>query len=161
MLLRGRKEEIALIAGRIDRPVQLGTGRPHHAAHIMAGREAIGAQIARELEKIGEFHTHVAADARDRRPAREIFVGELVDHRIAKAAFMVVDIMGEAKPVGDRARIAYILPRAASADALSLGTMVVELQRHADHLSARPRSERGDDARVDSARHCDHDSPIL
>ena len=35
--------------------------------------------------------------------------------------------------------------------------MIVELQRHPDHLGAAARGERGDDRAVDAARHGDDD----
>src|SRR3546814_11768275 len=102
-----------------------------------------------------------SAHARDRRPSAKIFVGELVDHRVAETAFMVIDMMREAQPVGDRARVANILSGAAGADALRLRAMIIELERHADDLGARSRGERGDDARTDSARHGDDDPPVF
>ena len=43
-----REQEIALVARRIGGAVQLGAVRPHHPPDIMAGGEAIGAQIARQ-----------------------------------------------------------------------------------------------------------------
>src|SRR3546814_7297899 len=101
---------------------------------IMAGCEVVGAQVPGELEQVGELHPHVAAHAGDRGSSVQIFVGELVDHGVAKAAFMIADMMREAQPVGDRARVANILSGAAGADALCLGAMVIELKRHADHL---------------------------
>ncbi len=35
--------------------------------------------------------------------------------------------------------------------------MIVELERHPDHLGAAPRGERGHDRAVDAARHGDDD----
>src|SRR3546814_20610523 len=84
-----------------------------------------------------------------------------LDHRVAETAFMVMDMVREAQPVGDRARVANILPGAAGADALSLRAMIIELQRHADDLGARARGERGADARVYSTRHGDDHSPVF
>ncbi len=49
-LLVGRRvEEIRLVARRIERAVQFGPGRPLQAAHVMAGGEAIGAELARHV----------------------------------------------------------------------------------------------------------------
>ena len=48
LVLRGREQEIALVARRIGGAVQLGALRALDAADIMAGGEAIGAEIARE-----------------------------------------------------------------------------------------------------------------
>ena len=84
----------------IDRAVQLGALWPHHAPDIMAGGKAIRAQIARQPEQIGEFRPHVALHARDRRAARQIFVGEVVDHRRAEAGFVIEHVMGDPEPVG-------------------------------------------------------------
>src|SRR3546814_4534801 len=62
------------------------------------------------------YPTLFRSHARDRRPSAKIFVGELVDHRVAETAFMVIDMMREAQPVGDRARVANILPGAARSE---------------------------------------------
>src|SRR3546814_6602501 len=70
-------------------------------------------------------------------------------------------MLGEAQPVGDRARVSKILSCAAGADARRLRAMIIELERHADDLGARSRGERGDDARIDSTRHGDDDSPVF
>src|SRR3546814_2393519 len=87
------------------------------------------------------YPTLFRSHARDRRPSAKIFVGELVDHRVAETAFMVIDMMREAQPVGDRARVANILSGAAGADALRLRAMIIELERHAeDRKSTRLNS---------------------
>jgi hypothetical protein len=67
----------------------------------MAGRQAIGAELAGQAEQVGELHALVAAmQGIGVRPAH-IFVGEAVDHAFAEAALIVEDIMGDAEPVGD------------------------------------------------------------
>ena len=81
----------------------------------MAGREAIGAEIAGDAEQIGELHPLVAAHARDRRAPGDIIVGEAIDHAVAEAALIIEHIMRDAEPVGDGARIADVLPGAAAA----------------------------------------------
>ena len=126
----------------------------------MAGREAIGAEFARQREQVGELHPLVAADAGDRRPPARIFVGEPLDHPLAEAAFIVEDIMGDAEPVGDGACVADVLAGAAGAGAPDRLAMIVELQRHPDHLGAGARGERGHDRAVDAARHGDDDSGL-
>ena len=52
----------------------------------MAGGEHVGAELLRGLEKVAELDRAVALDAGDRRLAREIALGEAVDHRLAEAA---------------------------------------------------------------------------
>ena len=84
-----------------------------HAPDIMAGGEAIRAEIARQREQIGELRPHVALDAGDRGAPGEIFVGEAIDHRLAEARFMIEHIMRDPQPVAHRARIADVAPGAA------------------------------------------------
>ena len=126
----------------------------------MAGREAIGAKLAREGDQVGELHALVAQRAGHRRPAARIFVGEAVDHAVAEAAFVIEHIMGDAEPVGDRLRVVNVLPGAAGARAAHRLAMIVELQRDADHLRAGARGERGHDRAVDAAGHGDDDPGI-
>ena len=126
----------------------------------MPRRQAIGAQLTRQRKQVGELHPHIAPHARDRRPPGQIFVGELLHHRVAKAAFMIMDMMLKPQPIGDRARIPNILPRTTSADALGLGAMIIELQRDADHLGPRFRRQRRNDAGIHPARHCDNNPPV-
>jgi hypothetical protein len=123
----------------------------------MARREAIGPELARNGQEVGELHPLVAGDAGDRSPPPHIFVGEAVDHAVPEAAFIVEHIMGDAEPVRDRPRIVDVLTRAAAPGPLHRGAMIVKLERHADHFRARPRGERGHDRAVDAARHGDDD----
>ena len=127
LVLRGRKQKIALVACRVGGAVQFGSLWPFDAADIMAGTKAICTQFPREAEKIGEFHAHIASHARNRRPARHIFIGEMVDHRFAKAAFMVKNIMRNAKLIGDGACVAYVLSGAACPCPFYGATMIIKL----------------------------------
>ena len=102
----------------------------------MAGGEAVGAKLAREGDQVDELHPLVAQRARHRRPPRGIFVGELVDHAGAEAAFVIEHIMGDAEPVADGLGVVDVLPGAARARALHRFAMVVELERDPDHLGA-------------------------
>ncbi len=155
---RGREQEIALVARRIDCAMQLRSGRADHPADIMAGGEAVGAEIPRQREQVRELDAHVAADAGNRRAPGHIFVGKPGDHRVAEAAFIIKDIMRDAESIGDRAGVANILPGAAAAGAANGGAMIVELERHADGLGAGARGQRGDHARIDAAGHGDDDA---
>ncbi len=156
---RGREQEIALVARRIGALVQFRPLRSHHPPDIMAGGEAIGAKIAGEREQIGEFRPHIAFDAGNGRASGEIFVGEIVDHRVAKAAFMVEHIMRDAQPIAHRARVANVAARATAARPAHRLAMVVELQRDADRFRPGPRRQRRDHRTVDAARHGDDDPP--
>ena len=114
LVARRREEEIALVARRVGGAMQLRAVRAHDAPDIMAGGEAIGAEIAGEAKQIGELDALVAAHARDRRPSARIIIGELLDHLLAEAAFIIEDVMGEAEPIGDGARIVNVAARRSS-----------------------------------------------
>ena len=92
--------------------------------------------------------------------AREIFVSNEKGNSITVIDGDRLEVTATI-PVGNRPRVANILPGAACTDALRLGAMIVKLQRHPDHLGARARRKRRDHARIDSARHGDDDSPTL
>src|SRR3546814_15689640 len=69
--------------------------------------------------------------------------------------------MGDADAVGDRTRIAYVLPRAAASRAAHRRAMIVKLERHADGFRPGARRERGDDAGIHAAGHGDDDAPRI
>ena len=66
----------------------------------MAGRQHLGAELARRAEQILELDRHVAVDAGHRRLARHVALGEAVDHRLLEAALVVEHVMRNADPVG-------------------------------------------------------------
>ncbi len=160
LLARRAVEEIALVAARIGALVQLDPTAVDDAPDVMAGRQAIGAELARESDQVDELHALVAGRAGHRRAAVRIFVDEAVDHALAEAAFVIEHVMRDAEPVGDLLRVVNVLPGAAGAAAPHRLAMIVELQRHADHLGAGARGERGRDRAVDAARHGDDDPGI-
>ena len=160
--LLGRRpvEEIALVAARVGALVELGPAIVHDPPHIMASRQAIGAELAREGDQVGELHALVAQRARHRRPAVGIFVDEAVDHAAAEATFVIEHVMGDAEPVGDRLRIVNVLPGAARPRPAHGLAMIVQLERDPDHLGARVVGERGGDRAVDAAGHGDDDARL-
>ena len=81
----------------------------------MAGRQRAGAELARGFEQVAKLDALVAADARHRRLAAAIAVGEILDHRFAKARLVIEHVMRDAEALGDPRRIAHILPGAAGA----------------------------------------------
>ena len=124
----------------------------------MAGRQAVRAELARESDEVDELHALVAARARHRRPAVRIFVDETVDHAGAEAALVIEHVMRDPEPVGDHLRIVDVLAGTARTRTPYCLAMVVELERHADHLRARLCGERGRNRAVDAARHGDDDA---
>ncbi len=138
--------------------------RPVHAddaADIMAGRQAIGAEIARHLKQVGELHALIAAHARDRSAARDIFVRKPIDHRFPECALIIEHIMRDAEPIGDRPRIRNIAPCAAASRAPDRRAMIVKLQCDADRLGPALRRQRRHDRAVDPARHRHDDAANL
>jgi hypothetical protein len=85
--------------------VKLGAVRAGDAADVMAGGEAVGAEVAGEAQQVGELHPLVARDAGDRRAAPGIFVGEALDHAVAEPALIIEDVMGDAELRRDRLRV--------------------------------------------------------
>ena len=161
-LFAGRGEqEVALVAGRIGGAVQLGAVWRRHATHIMARRQTVGAQIAREPQEIGELDPLVARDAGHWGAAARIIVGKPIDHACAEPAFIIEDVMGDPDPLGDGPRVMDIPARAAALGPLHRDALVVQLKRDADHLGAGLRGQRGHDRAVDAARHGNDDPGAL
>src|SRR5690606_38416474 len=55
LLLRGGEEEIALVAVGIDGAVERAMRAIGPRAYVMAGRQRVGAKLARRLQEIGEL----------------------------------------------------------------------------------------------------------
>ena len=160
LLARGPVEEVALVSPRVGALVQLDATVLHDAPHIMARRQAIRPKLARESDEVHELHPLVAARARDRRAPVGIFIDEAVDHAFAEAGFVVEHVVGDPETVRDLLGIVDVLPRAARAGAPHRLAVIVELERHPDHVRAGPRGERGGHRAVDSAGHRDDDSGL-
>src|SRR5450759_2771563 len=127
----------------------------------MAGRQHVGAELARGDQQVVEFDRHVAFDAGHRRLAGDVALGEAVDHRFLEAAFVVEHVMRNADALGNAARIIDVLPGAAGALAVAGGAVVIELQRDADHIIALGLEERGGHRGIDAAGHGDDDTGVL
>src|SRR5664279_1827090 len=127
----------------------------------MAGRQHVGAEFARGDQQVVEFDRHVAFDARHRRLAVDVSLGEAVDHRFLEAALVVEHVMRNADALGNAARIIDVLPRAAGALAVGGGAVIVELQRDADHVIAFGLEQRGSHRGIDAAGHGDDDTGVL
>ena len=118
----------------------------------MAGGQCLGAQLARRIHQIGELHFLVAAHAGDRRLAARIGIGEILDHVLAEAAFVIQHIMRNADGFGDAFGVVDILPGTAGAFFL-LHRVRIELQGDADHVIALTLEQRGGDGGIHAARH--------
>ncbi len=126
----------------------------------MASRKTIRSQLAREGDEVDELHPLVAARAGHGRSAMGIFVDEAVDDARAEPGFVVEDVVRDSEAVGDHLGVVNVLARAACARASHRFAMIIELERHADHLGAGARRERSRHRAVDAARHGDDDPGI-
>src|SRR5258707_6948931 len=148
LLARGGKQEIALVAlflaGAIKRAA---APRQRPGGDVMAGRQHLRAELARSRQEIAKLDRLVALDAGHGRLACHIAFDATVDDRFPEAALVIQHVMGNADPLRDRARVIDVLPGAAGALAVSRGTVVVELQRHADDIVALGL-ERSEERRV-------------
>ena len=136
LLARGREQEIALVALGIAAPVKLEAGPARLAPHIMAGGERRGAELLGGLQQVAELDLLIAGDARHRRLAGEIAVGERVHHVLREPRLIVEHVMGNAESLRHAAGILNVLAGAAGALAADRLAVVVELERDADDVVA-------------------------
>jgi hypothetical protein len=122
----------------------------------VTGRQRIRAQVPRSGQQIGELDRLVAGNAGDRRFAGHIAFGKRVDHRFLEALFVVENIVRNAERFADAPGIINVLAGAAGPCTVHRGAMVIELQRHAQHIIALAGEKPRHDGAVDAARHGDH-----
>ena len=132
----------------------------HHPAHIVAGRQRFGAQVAGRVQQVAELDPLVAADAGDRRFAAQVAVGEIVHHALRKAVLVIEDVVGNADPVGYLPRIVDVLAGAARSLAAHRHAMVVKLEGDPDHVVTLLPQKGGGDGGVDTAGHGDDDAGV-
>jgi hypothetical protein len=161
LLLRGGEQEIALVAVGVGRSIERAMCAVRARADVVTGRQHVGVEVARGLQEIGELDRLVAGDTGYRGFAGKIGIGEVVDHRLAEAAFIVEHVMGNAQRLADAARIVDILAGAAGAGLAHRFAMIVELQRDADDLVALGMQQAGHDGGIDAAGHGDDDTRLF
>jgi hypothetical protein len=127
----------------------------------MAGGEAISTEVPSQTKQVREFDSHVAPNAGDGSPPAQIFIGELINHCFAKAAFVIENIMCNADAIGHGARIANVLPCAAAAHPTDSLAMIIQLERDPDRFCSRARRKGCNHRRIDSAGHGDNDPARL
>ena len=107
------------------------------AADVMAGGECDGVEFPCGTQQVAEFYGLVTAHTGDRCLAPCIGIGEILNHRIAKGAFVIQHIMGNANPVGHIAGIIDVLPSATGPLFLDRRAMIIQLQRDPHHVIAQ------------------------
>jgi len=140
--------------------MKLGTVRALDAAHIMSGRQRIGAEFARHVEEIGEFDLLVAAHAGNGRKTLRVGIREIRDHAFAEPCLVVEYVMRNGEPLRHAPRIVDILSGAAGALFLRRGAVIVKLQRDADCIITLALQETRDDGGIDAARHGDDNACV-
>ena len=117
----------------------------------MAGGKTIGTKVARGGQQIGELHRLIAAHTGDRGLAAHVAVGKILHHLVVEAAFVIENIMRDAKAAGDSTRIMNVCPGAASTLGLNRDAVVIELQRDADNVEPLLMKQRRCHRTVDAA----------
>ena len=140
--------------------MQLGPRLAHHALHVVAGRQRLGAELARRPEQVAELHRAVAGDAGHRRLAAHVGIGERLHDLGAEAAFVVEHVVRDGEPLGDLAGVLDVLAGAAGAGLADGDAMVIELQGDAHDVVALLLQQRRRDRRIDAARHRDHHAGV-
>src|SRR5262249_5324091 len=147
-----REEEVRLVLRGVGRGAEAraaGAGIRADAG-IVAGGETRGAELAGAPAKQPELDPLVAARARVRGAAREILVEEGLDDGAREGLGRVEDVVREAQPIGDGARVVEVVERAAAAL-----LPPHETERDADHVVAGGRAAGRGDGAVDPAAHGD------
>ena len=124
---RGREQEIALVLGRVPAPVQFHPAGADDSAHVVAGAQGLGAQIAGGAQQIAELYGLITTHAGDRRLTPQIAVGEIIHHRLAKPAFIIQHVVRDTDPIGDIAGVVNIDASATGALAPHRLAVVVKL----------------------------------
>src|SRR5215468_9498821 len=162
LLARGREQKIALVAIGIGCTMQRArSGGQAARGDIMTGGKRSSAEVARGFQQIAELDRAVALDARHRRLAMRVALGEIIDHGLAETAFVVQHVMRNADGSRDIAGVMDVATGATGALAMGRRAMVVELQRDADDIVALRLQQRSRHRRVDAAGHGDHDTGVL
>ena len=134
-------------------------------AGVVAGGDALGADLAGGAQKLVELEVVVAERAGNRRAPGEVVVDEGPNDIVLEALLLVDDVVRNVERLGDTARVVDIVQRAAAAglgrvrDAGLAGeaVLVPELQGKADDVGSLGAQHGGDGRRVDSAGHGDGD----
>src|SRR5690606_26966464 len=105
LFLRGREQEVTLIAISIDWPVKRPVGAVCLGANVMAGGKRVGTKLACGGQKVGKLDGLIAGNTGDRRLADSIAFREGIDHGLAEALLVIEHIVRDAQSFRDPARV--------------------------------------------------------
>ena len=108
----------------------------------MTGGQNLRAKVARGLQQIAKLDRLVAFQAGHRSFARHVAFGEAVNHCFLEAALIVEHVVGNAETLGHRAGVVNVAAGTAGALAVGRRTVIVELERDADHVIPGVGKER-------------------
>ena len=134
LLLRQSKEEVGLVFRTIDAAQKLVTAgfRVAPDARVMAGGDALRADLPRRGEELRELDFGIAKAARDGGLAGQIALHERPHHGSFKLLFQVDDVVGNVEKVGHGARIVDVVERAAApAGVAALARLLAQQLRQA------------------------------
>ena len=131
-------------------------------AGVVAGGDEVGVELLGELPELAELQPGVADDARVRRPAAEVFVGEVVDDPV-ELCLEVEGVERDVELVGDAASVAGIDGRAAALLVVGAAVGFVRVRagphEQADHVVPLLLQKHGRSRAVHPAAHRQHHSP--
>ena len=162
LVLREAEEEVGLVLRLVG-----GAGEDPAAAGfvvvvagVVAGGDAVGADLAGGDEELVELEVVVAEGAGDGRASGEVLGDEGPDDLGFEAVLLVDEVVGDVELLGYSAGVVDVVDGAAAAldglgHALVAGeaALVPELEGEADESVALGTEERGDGGGVDSAGH--------
>ena len=129
-------------------------------ARVVAGRDALGADLACGEEELVELEVVIAERTGDRRAAREIVGDEGADDLVLEAVLGVDEVVGDVEVLGDAASVIDIINRTAAAldgfghaGAASEAALVPELEGEADDGVSLCVEQRSGGGGVDAAGH--------
>ena len=154
LLLRRRKQEIALVAGWIDGATKL-DALSADTLDVMTGSQSVALQILRRFQKVAELTGLVASPAPASRHARR---NRQTHRSSSRNGIRSLAHVRNADGLGDPL-IENILPGAASSLAYRFA-VVVKLQRDTDDVVAFLREQRRRHGTIDATRHRDDDTGV-
>src|SRR5690606_2676703 len=146
-------QKVALVLARVPRPQELDTTLPLVEPRVVTRRDALGAEPLGQGEELGELDASIAAHARARRSPGQVVFDERLDDGLGEELASIEGVMGDAELVRDAPGVVQVFRRAAARSNAAVVRVVPEVQRHADHVVARPREARRGHGRVDPAAH--------
>ena len=174
LVLGQTEEEIRLVLRAVGRAGEdpAAAGFVVVVAGVVAGGDALGADLAGGKEKLIELEVVVAEGAGDGGAAGEVFGNEWTDHFVFKTRLSINQVVGDAEVLGYVAGVVDVVDGAAATLGDGFGeaevgvvggetALVPELESEADERVSLGVQECGDGGGVDSSGHGYGDGVVL